>query len=54
MHRQAIFCLCRPTTTTPMFMFIHKQLALIAILRKVQSPKAQTQDLESETTQGQR
>ena len=47
MHRQAIFCLYRPTTTTPMFMFIHKQLALIAILRKVQTPKAQIQDLKA-------
>ena len=37
-----------------MFMFIHKQLALIAILRRVKTPKAQTQDLESETTQVQR
>lgn len=52
MQRQTIFCLRRQTTTTPIFLFIHKQLGLIAILRKVETPKAQTQDLKKNRNQG--
>lgn len=48
MQRQTIFCLRRQTTTMPIFLFIHKLLDLIAILRKVETPTAQTQDLKIE------